>query len=300
MSKRWVLVVMVACGCSKGDTPSANESPKPGSAVKAPPADDPKVKETLTADLKAWVDKTYTSEPHKVVDIAGRETTITCKLEPSIGHPVGDDPVADASIWLGVVDGSWTLSDHPSTVMAVFQKGEGGWTCLKGNAPEQDKMSANLCENLATYCARNPPPPKVASLWEYSEREDKMRGTKTKRAVVRSLNEVPTSFPRPGKTKLEIIVRQDGTKQDSLLRATNTSLDACVPQCTVSVRFGDGPVTDFTAYPSTGIPGEAVFIANTARWVKQLKGVKLAIVEVSLFEGKRQFEFAVGGLEWPR
>lgn len=284
----WIFVALAVVGCSRGD--NAKESRKGASATGTRPVDGSKF-EALTADFKAWVARTYTSEPHKLTDLAGREKAITCKIETSI----------DSATLEGVLQATATIADRSYPVAAIFQKGDAGWMCKQDDPKEEVKWSALNCETVEEYCSRNPPPPKVTSLWEYSEKEDKMRGTKTKLATIKSLNEIPVSFPTRGMTKLEMLVRQEGGKQDVFLRATNGALDPCTPQCTIAAKFGDGAVVAFTAYPPSGIPGSAMFVANAARWLKLMKAAKLAVVEVNLFEGGRQqFEFAVVGLDWPR
>jgi hypothetical protein len=289
-----LLAVLVVGGCSNKEP--AKDSSKQGVAAQPKPADDAKTKESLAADLKLWVEKTYTSEPHKLVDIAGRETPVKCDLKSS-----SQDPVPGESTPIGLVEATGQLGDRPLTAQAAFQKGPNGWECRHDDPKEETKWNAINCEILDVYCSRNPPPPKLTSMWEYKERADKMRGTTAKFATVTSLNEFPISFPTSGTTKLEMVLRHDGKTQDILLRATNGALDPCVPQCTIAAKFGDGAVAEFTANPTDGVPGSAIFIANTTRWLKLMKTTKLAVVEVTLFEGgRRQFEFAVVGLEWPR
>jgi hypothetical protein len=137
--------------------------------------------------------------------------------------------------------------------------------------------------------------------WTYSETLDKMRGTTLKLARVRSTNAFAISFPEPGKAHLELVVREKEGEHDVILAITEGMLDPCAPICTVHAKFDDGAVQSFKAIGSQDLSRPTTFIDNAPRWLKQLKPAKHATIEVTLFDGARkQFEFNVQGIEWPR
>ncbi|WP_162950209.1 hypothetical protein [Rhizobium jaguaris] len=139
----------------------------------------------------------------------------------------------------------------------------------------------------------------MAGAWSYHQDSDKMRGTTTYYATLRSDNEVDFSFPYQGGSHGTLGLRTDGGhKLDAYLMVSKgqfmcSSLDEDI----VAVKFDDGPVQNFRCSRSDDGSSDVIFLNDEVNFLTQLKSASKLIIEARFFqEGTRQFVFDVTGL----
>ncbi|QGS30281.1 hypothetical protein [Cupriavidus metallidurans] len=140
----------------------------------------------------------------------------------------------------------------------------------------------------------------VFAKWEYSENEDKMRGTKVKYAALASDNLVPLDFPYKPGTRLNIMIRKkSGAKDEVILQVDKGQIPCGYSGCKVSAKFDEGQVQTYAGAGTDSGRSDVIFVEASAKFLKALKSSKKVIVEVQFFQsGRQQFEFDSSGLEW--
>lgn len=138
------------------------------------------------------------------------------------------------------------------------------------------------------------------SKWEYSDSEDKMRGTKTRYAELASDNLVPLDFPYQPGTRLNITIRKRiGSKDQVFVRVDKGQIPCGYDGCKISAKFDEGKVQTYSGVASDSGRSDVIFIEASARFLKALKTSKKAILEVQFFQsGRQQFQFDTTGLNW--
>ena len=141
----------------------------------------------------------------------------------------------------------------------------------------------------------------VFAKWEYSDSEDKMRGTKVKYAELESLNLVPLDFPYKPGTRLSILIRKkSGAKDEVILRVDKGQIPcSSYSGCKISAKIDENPVQNYSGAGSDSGRNDVIFVEASAKFLKALKASKKVIVEVQLYQsGRQQFQFDSAGLEW--
>ncbi|HEY7769416.1 hypothetical protein [Longimicrobium sp.] len=68
--------------------------------------------------------------------------------------------------------------------------------------------------------------------------------------------------------------------------------------CTVRVRFDDGPSENFTAAGPADHSTTSVFIRNYSRFVQRMRSAEVVRIQIPVYqEGNPTFEFRVGGFD---
>lgn len=148
-------------------------------------------------------------------------------------------------------------------------------------------------------------PPKPTYNWNYEQRTDEMRGTKTKFASISSDNRVQFDFPYNGGSYLDITLRKRATEPTEIMFTINDgqySCDTISDSCFASVKFDDGDIHNVELSSTTDYSGDVLFISNdydVDTFIKLLKKSKKLIIELPFYqEGKKQFSFTVSGINW--
>jgi hypothetical protein len=143
-------------------------------------------------------------------------------------------------------------------------------------------------------------PPAPRAKWEYSEDKDKMRGTTSRYASLRSENEVDLDFPY-GTVHGTLWVRRRPEDGLSVMFAVDKGQILCnaFSNSRVSIKFDDGPVQSFRCTDSSDGSSDTAFIEGASRALSGLKNAKRTIVEAEFFQkGRQQFVFNTAGLNW--
>ena len=68
---------------------------------------------------------------------------------------------------------------------------------------------------------------------------------------------------------------------------------------TLSIKFDDGPIREWSCAEADGGSSGIVFINNAGAFLAQLKKAKKVIIEAQMYEaGRQQMTFEVTGLKW--
>lgn len=134
--------------------------------------------------------------------------------------------------------------------------------------------------------------------WDYSESQDKMRGTTTRYAMLDSDNELSLGFPYKGGTTT-LTLRKGPSGTDVYIQVNGQFLCDDYSHPTIAVKFDNGPVQSYgCAEPSDASTG-ILFIRSEAKFIAQLKKSKHLIIETEMFqEGRQQIEFSTEGLKF--
>jgi len=159
-------------------------------------------------------------------------------------------------------------------------------------APAPAKAAA---EKPAPKAPAEPP-----SQWSYATDRDEMRGTVSVFANVYSENKLNLGFPYDAEeARLSLRKRpSDGTSV--MLHAPGQFLCNTYNDETVSVKFDDGPIMQFTCSEPSDSSTGLLFINSEKRFIEKLKTSKRVIIEAPMFQaGRQQMTFNVEGLNWP-
>lgn len=137
--------------------------------------------------------------------------------------------------------------------------------------------------------------------WQYSNKEDKVRGGFEKFATLYSQNKVDFSSPYSGGTSLLINLQKIGLRPTEVLLRTDNGQFACSEyrNDTVLVRFDNGKAINFRCVTPADGSSDAVFLEPEKLFINKIKNASAIHIEVEFFqEGSHQFEFKNSGLKW--
>lgn len=135
--------------------------------------------------------------------------------------------------------------------------------------------------------------------WTYASEKDKMRGGTNKTATVSATEPIRLGFPY-GESTPSLVVRQDAKYGfDIYLSANGQFLCRTYSNDTLSVKFDNGSIREWScAEPESG-SSEIVFINQAKRFLGELKKAKEVTIEAPMYEaGRQQMTFRVEGLKW--
>lgn len=165
---------------------------------------------------------------------------------------------------------------------------------LGGNSDDKGQAS----QNTASTPTQNEKIPN----WEYNTSTDEMRGTSTKYASSVSTNTVNFDFPYSGGSKLILTLRKTGNDTDVMINITKGQILCDLRGCEVAFKFDDNPVQSISMVEPDSHASDMLFVAydkTEAKIINQLRNSKKLVIEVPFYqEGKKQFTFDVGDLEW--
>ena len=135
--------------------------------------------------------------------------------------------------------------------------------------------------------------------WIYSESQDNMGRGAAKEARVTSSNAVHFGFPYKGETHAALKLRKGPKGQDVIFRVERGQFVSSASKDYVTVKFDDGELQEFEVVESEARTSGVVFINNEEKFISQLRNASTVKIEATFYqEGRRVFDFDVGGLEW--
>jgi len=137
-------------------------------------------------------------------------------------------------------------------------------------------------------------------IWNYRNYTDDLTGKQVTAAWLNSVNEVNFDFPYQGAQRAQLTLRKHPKYGNDVILQIEKGQFVCgISDCTVSVRFDNGPVQQFGVVEPEDHSSEVLFFSNYSRMVQQLlKAKRLYVAAVVYQEGSPTFEFNVEGLEW--
>lgn len=140
------------------------------------------------------------------------------------------------------------------------------------------------------------------SKWSYSEKEDKMSGTKQFFATTVSTNKVKFKFPYDGGSEFYLIVRNLGKKNELLFQVSKGQIMPSIlnsEHC--RIKFDDGEPMDVNYSMPADASSDLIFLDKSTQLIQNLKTAKKVMIEVPYYdEGRQIAEFDVEGLEWAK
>lgn len=174
----------------------------------------------------------------------------------------------------------------------------------RSEAPRDE--SSGLADNNATTLAtsdegsaQEPPSSEPTSDWYQYERNDELRGTTDKFAVVTSQNSVRFDFPYCCESRLKITVRKTAQYgQDVIFQISDGQFVCGLYDCSGMISV-DGKPEKLSLNTSADNDSKVLFAKYPAAIIKKLRGSEKVIIELPFYqEGNRQFKFDTYGLEW--
>lgn len=141
----------------------------------------------------------------------------------------------------------------------------------------------------------------TATGWVYDERKDEMRGETSKFARLDANSPINLNFPY-GSSTPKLTIRQDAKYGfDIFITANGQFLCRSWDNDTLSVKFDDGPIREWSCAESDGGSSDIVFFNNERSLLSEIRKAKRFIVEANMYDaGRQQMTFDVAGLEWER
>ena len=140
-----------------------------------------------------------------------------------------------------------------------------------------------------------------AATWKYKSTLDEMSGKSGPQAYAVSDNSLKLNFPYQGPNETYIVIRdhpQDGLE---VVFAIHNGQILCHSDCSVKVRFDDGPVIEFAATRSSDQDPKVIFIDDAEKFVAAASEAKLILIQPSLYRNGTpvlRFKFSQP-LRWP-
>ena len=99
-----------------------------------------------------------------------------------------------------------------------------------------------------------------------------------------------------------LTLRETGNQKDVIVTISKGQILCGIRGCDLSFKFNDGAVQSITMSEPDNHSSEALFVMydkTETNIINQLKDSKKLVIEVPFYqEGRKQFTFDVGGLEW--
>jgi hypothetical protein len=160
---------------------------------------------------------------------------------------------------------------------------------LKGSSP------------LVSDSSSSTPPPALGSQWGYSTDQDAM-GRSRSFATVTSDNFLNFGFPYGGTQSGRLTIRKTTARGTEIMVAIEKGQFVCgIEDCTVYVRFDNGPVMRFSADEPSDHSTTILFLENTSSFMAHLKQSKKVNVEATYYqEGNQSLQFNIENFRWPQ
>jgi len=126
--------------------------------------------------------------------------------------------------------------------------------------------------------------------WRYSTESDKMTGTTTKWAEVRSNNSLSLDFPYKGSNFGRLYVRQkDGKNAEAFVTIEKGQiLCRTYDNCAVRVRFDENQPVRMSAAPAADHSSKIIFISPPGKFLSSAQKAKRILIELSLYQNGNQ------------
>lgn len=142
-----------------------------------------------------------------------------------------------------------------------------------------------------------------AGKWSYYSDTDPMAGRPAHTASIQSENAVDFGFPYQGSQHATLTLRNHPSYgHDVFLRLEQGQiLCPSYEDCTVRVRFDDGPAERWTGVGPSDNSTTTVFIRNYSRFLQRMRNSRVVRIQIEVYqEGAPVFEFRVGGFDGAR
>jgi hypothetical protein len=139
-----------------------------------------------------------------------------------------------------------------------------------------------------------------AAKWTYSSSTDPMASRPSRTATISSENTVNFSFPYEGEQHATLMLRNHPSYGRDVILYIREGQIMCssYSECSVRVRFDDGPAERWTGVGPADASSTAVFIRNYARFVQRMRNASVVRIEIPVYhQGSPTFEFRVGGFD---
>jgi hypothetical protein len=173
----------------------------------------------------------------------------------------------------------------------------------------QEIKAASIAPDDGKPLSFTPPPQPVfedegasaSGAWEYNTSSDEMRGQVTYFACVTSENELQFEFPYNGGASAQLCFRSSPKfGKDVYVKLSKGQFNcSSVSECSVSAKFDDRPISEFSAIGPSDGSTETLFIKNYSRFLASTRSSKYAVIEAEYFRhGDMQLRFPTSGLKW--
>jgi hypothetical protein len=201
-------------------------------------------------------------------------------------HKPADWPEADRSRMIALAD---TVVFFGDTADAAIRN----WLAAKRRADEaRIRAEAAAAERRVD-----------AAKWRYVSDTDPMASRPSRTASIDSENTVEFDFPYGGQQHATLTLRDHPTYgRDVIVRIREGQiLCPSYDDCSIRVRFDDGPAERWTAAGPADNSTTLVFIRNYSRFLQRMRNAKVVRIQIPVYqEGAPAFEFRVGGFDQDR
>lgn len=137
--------------------------------------------------------------------------------------------------------------------------------------------------------------------WKTESDTDKMSNKSYVTRSVTSINSFSLDFPYQGQQHARLIVRKHPRwGLDVLVEVERGQLICDFDNCTINVRFDDGPIKAFRVTKPSDHSSETFFIASEGAFVAQLSKSKRTFIELTFFQNSAHtIEFLTDGFKPP-
>jgi len=186
--------------------------------------------------------------------------------------------------------------------MFLFLSGVLSMIPHKTEAPVVYKTEAQKAQESADWWAAQKPTQQIAKPepnWSYSTNEDAM-GRTVSFADVTSNNTLDFDFPYQGAQHGRLVIRETTkTGMQASVRIERGQFLCPVSECSVNIRFDDGPVRRISAQEAADHSTTILFLESTESFFARMRKAKVLRVEAMFYQqGSRTLEFTVDGFEW--
>ena len=199
--------------------------------------------------------------------------------------PVGW-PEADRSRMIALAD---TVVFFGDTADAAVRS----WLAAKRQADEERiREEAEAAERRAD-----------AAKWSYSSATDPMASRPSRMASIDSENTVEFDFPYEGPQHATLTLRDHPSYGRDVLLQIREGQILCpsYEDCSIRVRFDDGPAERWNGVGPADNSSTVVFIRNYSRFLQRMRNAKIVRIQIPVYqEGAPTFEFRVGGFDHNR
>ncbi len=135
--------------------------------------------------------------------------------------------------------------------------------------------------------------------WTYSTNEDSM-GRTVSFADVTSSNTLDFDFPYQGAQHGRLVVRETTkTGMQASVRIERGQFLCHVSDCSVNVRFDDGPVRTVSAQGAADYSTTILFLESSESFFARMRKAKIMRVEAMFYQqGSQTLQFNVDGFTW--
>jgi hypothetical protein len=142
-----------------------------------------------------------------------------------------------------------------------------------------------------------------AAKWRYFSDADPMASRPSRTASIDSENTVEFGFPYEGQQHGTLTLRNHPSYGRDVILQIREGQILCpsYDDCSIRVRFDDGPAERWTGAGPNDNGTTTVFIRNYSRFLQRMRNAKVVRIQIPVYqEGAPTFEFRVGGFDQDR